>query len=374
MAKLDYYTLLGIGRNANVSEIKRAFRRLAMEYHPDRNPNDKEAEQRFKDVTEAYDVLKNQEKRATYDRFGHEAFEHGGQGRGGFGFSASSFSDVFEDLFGEVMGGGRQRSSAQRGDDLKYQLDISLEEAFSGTEVSINLTTSDTCGACSGSGAELGTKPEVCPSCGGRGKIRLQQGFFMMERTCASCRGAGQTIGDPCKNCNGQGRVQQEKSLVVKIPKGVEEGTRIRLTGEGEAGYQGGPSGDLYIFIAIKPHPLFQREGPTIYCKAPISVATAALGGEIDVPSIEGKRSKLKLSAGTQTGQKFRMRKMGMPRLNSSHVGDMVVEVEIETPVALTRAQKDLLKKFDQASSEKSNPKTTTFLTRIRKMLGETVE
>ncbi|OJU21171.1 MAG: molecular chaperone DnaJ, partial [Alphaproteobacteria bacterium 64-6] len=327
MAKRDYYDVLGIKRGAGDSDIKSAFRRLAKEHHPDRNPGDASAEQKFKEINEAYEVLKDEQKRAAYDQFGHAAFEGGGRGPGGFGpdFS-SSMSDIFDDLFGEFMGGrrgGRQRSARERGADLRYNMEITLAEAFVGKQAQIRVPTSVTCETCSGSGARAGSRPTTCQTCGGAGKVRASQGFFTIERTCPACQGRGETIDDPCPACHGHGRVTKERTLAVSIPPGVEDGTRIRLAGEGEAGQRGGPTGDLYIFLSIKPHEFFQRDGADIFCRVPIAMTTAALGGNVDVPTVEGNRVRMPVPSGTENGKQFRLKGKGMPVLRSKVHGDM---------------------------------------------------
>lgn len=378
MEKRDYYETLGVSRSVGPDELKKAYRKLAMGSHPDRNQDDPEAEHRFKELGEAYEVLKDEDKRAAYDRFGHAAFENGSGGRGGFDFSGN-FADVFEDLFGDFMGGGRRpQSSAQRGADFRYNMEISLKDAYSGKEESISIPTSVGCDDCDGSGAERGTQPEVCPACSGGGKIRTQQGFFMVERVCPSCRGAGRIIANPCNTCDGAGRVQKQKSLSVKIPPGVDAGTRIRLSGEGEAGVRGGPAGDLYIFVTIEPHSLFQRDGGTIYCRVPIAMTTAILGGEIEVPAISGKRVKLKIPEATQTGTQFRLRQKGMPQLNSSLVGDMIVEARVETPSNLSKDQKKLVREFSESGKsdgEKSwSPETHGFIDKVKGIWDDLVD
>ena len=372
MAKDDYYSVLGVGHDADEATIKRAYRKLAMQYHPDRNAGDKTAEHKFKEVNEAYDVLKDGQRRSAYDQFGHAAFESGGFGgargpQGGPGFG-QNFSDVFEDLFGEFMGGRhkRPRSSARRGSDLRLNLKIELEDALFGKEQSIDVTSSVTCGDCSGSGAKAGSKPQTCPNCQGTGRQRLQQGFFMVERTCGNCQGAGEVISDPCRTCSGTGRVQKKKSLSVKIPAGVEEGTRIRLSGEGEAGMRGGPTGDLYIFISIKAHRFFRRSGETLHCKIPIPMTDAIMGGTMESPTIEGKIAKVKIPAGTQTGRQFRLRGKGMPVLNSSRVGDMIIEVSVETPVNLSKKQKELIKEFAEEDNKSWSPESFKFFSRMK--------
>jgi len=375
MEKEDYYTLLGVGRDADEKTLKSAFRKLAMQYHPDRNPGDAAAEQKFKDIGEAYDVLKDPERRAAYDRYGHAAFEQaGGGGRGGAGFDAGAFSDIFDDLFGDFMGrggGGRSRSSAQRGADLRYDIEISLDEAFSGASKTIELVTSVTCEACNGTGANTGSSPQTCGTCGGIGKIRTNQGFFMVERTCPTCQGTGQVIADPCRVCNGAGAVQKEKSLQVNIPKGVETGTRIRLSGEGQAGVRGGPPGDLYLFVTVAPHPVFERDRELILCQVPLPLTTAALGGEIEVPTIDGGRAKIKIPAGTQSGKQFRLRGKGMPTISGGPLGDMIVRANVETPVKLTARQKEILEEFadiDRDQEGRSSPQSEGFFARVKEL------
>jgi len=355
MTKTCYYDLLGIDRSADGSEIKRAFRALAMEYHPDRNKDNPDAEAKFKEINEAYDILKDEDRKAAYDRYGHAAFENGGGGHGGGagGFGAG-FADVFDDLFGEFMGGQRRRqSAAQRGNDLRYNLEISLTDAFAGMEASIDVPATQTCGKCDGSGAEAGSSPETCGTCNGSGKQRTQQGFFMVERTCPACHGAGQVISSPCDGCHGAGRIENERTLSVKIPAGVEDGTRIRLTGEGDAGFRGGPPGDLYIFISVAPHPVFKRDGTTIYCRLDVPLTTAILGGKIPVDTIDGKTADLKIPEGTQPAQQFRLKKKGMPQLNTGFIGDMVVEARVKVPSGLNRKEKDLLKSFAELQAKK---------------------
>ncbi|MGA0539870.1 molecular chaperone DnaJ [Neotabrizicola sp. VNH66] len=375
MAKRDYYETLGVARGASADEIKKAYRSKAKELHPDRNADNPKAEAQFKEVNEAYDVLKDADKKAAYDRFGHAAFEGGmgggGGPRGGFnqqGDFASSFSDVFEDLFGDFMGrggggGGRQR--AQRGSDLRYNLRVTLEEAFKGVQKTINVPTSVACDTCHGSGAEGGAEPQTCPTCSGMGKVRAQQGFFTVERTCPTCSGAGQIIKNPCKTCHGAGRVEKERQLSVNIPPGVETGTRIRLAGEGEAGLRGGPQGDLYIFIEVKEHPIFQRDGVHLFCRVPISMPNAALGGEVEVPTIDGGRARVKVPAGAQSGKQMRLRSKGMPALRGGGSGDMVIELAVETPVNLTARQKELLREFEKLSEE-NNPEGQSFFSKVK--------
>jgi len=370
MSKRDYYEVLGVTRTSTEVELKAAFRKLAMQHHPDRNPGDKDCEHRFKEINEAYDVLKDGDKRAAYDRFGHAAFEHGGMG-GGHGFGAdfgSTFADIFEGIFG--MGSARGRSSGrERGSDLRYNMEITLDEAFRGKTAQIRIPTSVVCEACSGSGAKVGTKPKPCSSCGGAGKIRHAQGFFTLERTCPTCHGRGQVIDDPCKVCGGGGRVTRERTLSVNIPAGVEDGTRIRLAGEGEAGLRGGPPGDLYIFLEVASHEFFQRDGADLYCRVPISMASAALGGEFEVPAIDGSKVKFKVPSGTQTGRRFRLAGKGMPVLRAKQTGDMYVQVAVETPQNLTKRQRELLAEFEKLSSEVTQPESAGFFSRVKELL-----
>lgn len=377
MAKRDYYETLGVARGASAEELKKAYRQKAKELHPDRNADNPDAEAQFKEVNEAYDVLKDADKKAAYDRYGHAAFE-GGMGAsarpGGAGFRqqadfASAFSDVFDDLFGDFMGGrgggGNGRTRAVRGNDLRYNLRISLEEAYAGLQKTINVTTAVACGSCKGTGADGGSEPQTCPTCSGMGKVRAQQGFFTVERTCPTCNGLGQTIKNPCKTCHGAGRVEKEKSLSVNIPAGVETGTRIRLAGEGEAGMRGGPTGDLYIFIEVKDHDLFQRDGINLFCRVPVSMAAAALGGDIEVPTIDGGKSRVKIPEGSQSGRQMRLRAKGMPALRGKEVGDMFIELAVETPVNLTARQKELLREFDK-QSEENNPQSEGFFSSVK--------
>lgn len=373
MAKRDYYDVLGLARGASPDEIKKAYRTKAKELHPDRNADNPNAESQFKEANEAYEVLKDAEKKAAYDRFGHAAFEGGmgGGGRpGGYGANqgdfASAFSDVFDDLFGDFMGGrGGGRGRAARGADLRYNLRVTLEEAFSGLHKTINVPTSVACSACSGSGAEGGAEPQSCPTCSGMGKVRAQQGFFTVERTCPTCGGLGQIIKNPCKVCAGEGRVHKERALSVNIPAGVETGTRIRLAGEGEAGMRGGPSGDLYIFVEVTKHDLFERENTNLFCRVPVSMATAALGGDIEVPTIDGGRSRVKIPAGSQSGRQMRLRSKGMPALRGGPAGDMFIELAVETPVNLTSRQKDILREFEDLS-EDNNPESKSFFSSVK--------
>ncbi len=373
MSKRDYYEVLGVSRTCNEAELKAAFRKLAMQHHPDRNPGDADCEHKFKELNEAYDVLKDGDKRAAYDRFGHAAFEQGGMGSGAHGFGAdfaTTFSDIFEDLFG--MGGGRRGGRAQgreRGSDLRYNMEIGLEEAFTGKTAQIRIPTSVICEACSGTGAKAGSKPKPCATCAGAGKIRHAQGFFTLERTCPACGGRGQVIENPCPSCAGAGRVTRERNLSVNIPSGVEDGTRIRLAGEGEAGLRGGPAGDLYIFLSITPHEFFQRDGADLHCRVPISMVTAAIGGEFEVPAIDGSQARVKVPAGTQAGRRFRLSGKGMPVLRSKQTGDMYVQVSVETPQNLTKRQRELLAEFEKLSSEATQPELSGFFSRVKDFL-----
>lgn len=375
MAKRDYYDVLGASRGASAEELKKAYRTKAKELHPDRNSDNPNAEAQFKEVNEAYDVLKDADKKAAYDRYGHAAFEGGhgasaGRGGPGQGDFASAFSDVFEDLFGDFMGGqrggpGGARSRAQRGSDLRYNLRVTLEEAFAGAQKTINVPGSTACEACRGSGAEGGAEPVTCPTCSGMGKVRAQQGFFTVERTCPTCSGAGRIVKNPCKSCHGAGRIERERALSVNIPAGVETGTRIRLTGEGEAGMRGGPPGDLYIFIEVREHAIFQRDGIHLFCRVPVTFTAAALGGEVEVPTIEGGRSRVRVPAGAQTGKQMRLRAKGMPALRGGGTGDMLIELAVETPVNLTARQKELLREFEALSSE-NHPEGSSFFSKVK--------
>jgi molecular chaperone DnaJ len=375
MAKRDYYGVLGVQRTADAGELKSAYRKLAMQHHPDRNPGSKESEQRFKELSEAYEVLKDDQKRAAYDQLGHAAFEAGmaGGGRAG-GFDFGSFADVFDDLFGEFMGGGaggHRRGAQTRGGDLRYNLEISLEEAYAGKQAQIRVPTTVRCDVCNATGSSEGTAPGLCPSCRGAGRVRAQQGFFTIERTCPTCSGSGRVISDPCEACSGSGRVHREKTLSVTIPQGVEDGTRIRLAGEGEAGTRGGTAGDLYIFISVAPHRLFQRDGSSIYCRVPIPLTTAALGGQIEVPTIDGKRARLQVPESTQTGHRFRLRAKGMSELHGRARGDMFCEITVETPVNLTKRQRELLQEFEDAGSASTHPESEGFFAKVKELWEE---
>jgi len=369
MNKRDYYEILGCSSGASDIEIKKAYRSKAKELHPDRNPNKKTSEEDFKQLNEAYDILKDPNKKAAYDRYGHAAFENGSgfsqnAGQGDFG---SAFSDVFEDLFGDFMGGGRGsgRQRNARGSDLRYNLKVSLAEAHSGLQKTLKLPTSATCSSCNGTGAEGGAEPSNCPTCSGMGKVRAQQGFFTVERTCPTCSGMGQIVKNPCRQCNGQGRVEKDRALSVNIPPGVETGTRIRLSGEGEAGVRGTATGDLYIFIEVGEHRLFDRDGPNLHCRVPVSMSRAALGGDIEVPTIDGGRSRVKIPAGSQSGRQMRLRGKGMPALRGGQMGDMFIEMAVETPVNLTVRQKELLQEFE-ILSEDNNPESKSFFSSVK--------
>ncbi len=370
MAKRDYYAVLEVSREATTEDLKKSFRKLAMKYHPDRNPGDKQAEAQFKEINEAYDVLKDDQKRAAYDRFGHAAFEHGnGAGPGNFDFAgAGGLGDIFDQMFGDFVGrGGRQRTRA--GADVQAAVEIDLTQAFSGTKVQVRVPTRVTCEACRGTGAADGSRAaDTCQTCGGAGKVRAQQGFFLIERTCPTCGGAGRVIRNPCRICNGAGTVQRERALQVSIPAGVEDGTRIRLSGEGEAGGQGAPNGDLYVHVAIRQHDLFHREGAHIYCEVPLRMSQAALGDEIEVPAIDGSRQKVKIPAGTQTGAQFRLRGRGFSVLRSNARGDMVVQAKVETPQNLTRRQRELLEAFETEAKgqARSHPEHEGFFAKMK--------
>jgi len=370
MAKRCYYEVLEVERTVGDGELKSAFRKLAMKWHPDRNPGDKTCDARFKEINEAYEVLKDPDKRAAYDRFGHAAFENRpAGGPGGFGPDfTSAFSDLFEGIFG--MGGARARSGRERGADLRYNMEIRLEEAYSGKTAQVRIPTSVTCEACSGSGAKTGTRPRTCPTCAGQGRVRHAQGFFTLERTCPNCQGRGQVIESPCPSCSGSGRVTRERMLSVNIPPGVEDGTRIRLAGEGEAGVRGGPAGDLYIFLSIGAHPFFQREGADLHCRVPISMVAAAMGGEFEVPAIDGTNTRVKVPEGTQSGRRFRIHSKGMPVLRSKQCGDMYVQVVVETPQKLTKRQRELLAEFERLSSKDTQPESAGFFGKVKDFLA----
>jgi molecular chaperone DnaJ len=372
MSKRDYYEILGVTRTVTETDLKIAFRKAAMQCHPDRHPGDPDAEARFKEVNEAYQCLCDPQKRSAYDRFGHAAFEQGG-GFGGFGASegfSSSMADIFEDLFGDVMGRRGRSGGRERGSDLRYNMEITLEEAYHGKTASLKIPTSATCEACSGTGAKKGSKPKTCTTCAGHGRVRAQQGFFAIERTCPACQGRGEIIDNPCSSCSGSGRKTVERSLSVNVPPGVEDGTRIRLAGEGEAGVRGGPPGDLYIFLSVKPHPFFQRDGADLYCRVPISMVRAALGGEIRVHGVDGAEIKLKVPEGAQSGQQLKAKGKGMPVLRARDHGDLHVQLGVETPQKLTKRQKELLSEFEQESSHETHPEEHGFFARMKDLFG----
>ena len=370
MAKRDYYEVLGINKSATPDQIKSAYRKLAVKYHPDKNPDDKTAEDKFKEASEAYHVLSNSERKQNYDNFGHAAFENGGRGQGGFSdFDFSShFSDIFEDFFGEGFGGGHRRGKRAnyRGSDLRYDLSITLEEAYRGKKQDIKFSTSEKCSTCSGSGSKPGHDVGSCSMCGGRGQVRSNQGFFTVQQTCPQCGGAGEEITHPCADCSGQGKKQATKRLSVTIPKGVDDGTRIRLSGKGEAGSRGAGSGDLYLFINVYSHELFKRSDENLFFEFPISVADAALGTSIEIPTIDGSKAKIKIPAGTQSGKQFRLREKGMPLIRGSGYGDLYVQVKTEVPVNLNSKQKELLEKFREIENEKSNPSIKKFFQKAK--------
>ncbi len=388
MAGKDYYDILGVKSDASADEIKKSYRKLAMKFHPDQNKDNPGAEEKFKEINEAYDILKDSQKRAAFDRYGSSAFDgsmgggaggFSGGGNGGGGFSGAAFSDIFEDMFGDFMGGaGRSRPGPMRGSDLQYTLEMSLEEAHKGKETKIKIPVNDKCEPCGGSGSADGSKAHNCDTCGGSGRIRQQQGFFTIERTCPSCHGEGVSIKNPCKNCGGSGRVHKSKTLKVKIPAGVETGRRIRLSGEGEAGLRGGPSGDLFVMINVKPHKLFKRDGGNLFCRVPITVTRAALGGEIEVPTIDGTRATVKIPAGTQTAQQFRMKGKGMRMLRSDARGDMYIEIFVETPVNLNKKQQNLLRELDTSMSSNggnmNSPQSSGFFSKIREFWDDLSE
>ena len=370
MAKRDYYDVLGIEKNASADQIKSAYRKQAVKYHPDKNKGDKAAEEKFKEASEAYHVLSDSERKQNYDNFGHAAFENGGGGRGGFGnFDFSShFSDIFEDFFGEGFGGGgrRSRRSNNRGSDLRYDLSISLEEAYSGKKQDIKFSTSDKCDTCSGSGSKPGHDAGSCSMCGGHGQVRSTQGFFTVQQTCPQCSGSGEMITNPCGSCGGQGKKQASKRLSVTIPKGVDDGTRIRLAGKGEAGSRGASNGDLYLFINVYSHELFKRSNENLFFECPISIADAALGTSMEIPTIDGGKAKIKIPSGTQSGKQFRLKGKGMPYMRGSGNGDLYVQVNTEVPVSLNKEQKELLEKFRQIENEKSNPSIKKFFQKAK--------
>ncbi|HAU28512.1 MAG TPA: molecular chaperone DnaJ [Rhodospirillaceae bacterium] len=379
MAKKDYYEELGVSRDADAETLKKAYRKLAMDCHPDRNPGDKASEQKFKDLNEAYDVLKDEQKRSAYDRFGHRAFEQGmGGGRPGgaggfdFGFDTGNFADIFEEMFGGGFSGGRSATGRGRGGDLNYNLAVSLEDAFRGTKVKVKVPTMGRCDTCQGSGSAKGSGTTVCRACAGTGRVHVRQGFFNIERACTTCGGAGVVIKDPCSACSGSGRVRTSRTLEVAIPAGVDDGTRIRLAGEGEAGVRGAPPGDLYIFVGVRPHAMFKRDGADIHCQVPVRMVTAALGGEIEIPAIDGTRTRLSIPEGTQSGQHFRLRGKGMSLLHSQARGDMYCEIHVETPIKLSKRQQELLREFGQmGKQEEVNPRSEGFFTKVRELWGD---
>jgi molecular chaperone DnaJ len=368
----DYYELLEIERTADDGVIKSSYRKLAMRWHPDKNPGDAAAEAKFKSISEAYDILKDPQKRAAYDQYGKAAFQNGG---GGGGDPFGGFSDIFNDIFGDFTGGGRGRKRGpQRGADLRYDMEISLEEAYHGKETEVRIDVSAQCDPCGGSGAKPGTSAKACGTCGGRGQVRMQQGFFVVERPCATCRGAGQVIETPCSACRGQGRVDKAKTLAVNVPSGVDDGTRIRLTGEGEAGERGAPAGDLYIFLHVTRHSLFERDGTTLFARAPISFTTAALGGTITVPGLDRVGHEIRIPAGIQSGKQLRQRGAGMPVLNGRGQGDLVVQIEVETPTKLSGKQKDLLEQFRATETGEECPQSSGFFSKLRDMWDDLTE
>ncbi|MFL1914479.1 molecular chaperone DnaJ [Plesiomonas shigelloides] len=374
MAKRDYYEILGVSREADEREIKKAYKRLAMKYHPDRNQGDKESEDRFKEIKEAYEILTDAQKKAAYDQYGHAAFEQGGMGgAGGFGGGAD-FSDIFGDVFGDIFGGGRRSQRASRGADLRYTMELTLEEAVRGVTKEIKVPTMVACDVCDGSGAKAGTKATTCPTCHGAGQVQMRQGFFAVQQTCPTCHGRGQIIQEPCNKCHGEGRVQKTKTLSVKIPAGVDTGDRIRLSGEGEAGEFGAPAGDLYVQVHVKDHPIFKREDNNLYCEVPISFTMAALGGEVEVPTLDG-RVNLKIPAETQTGRMFRMRGKGVKSVRGGAVGDLMCRVVVETPVKLSERQKELLKELEESftgdARSKHSPKEKSFLDGVKKFFDD---
>jgi molecular chaperone DnaJ len=373
MSKRDYYQVLGVSESADQSEIKKSYRKLAMKFHPDRNPGDKESEKKFKEATEAYEILKDDQKKAAYDQYGHSAFEQGGGGAASGGGNAgfNDFGDIFSnfgDIFGDMGGGGRgkKRSASTRGSDVRYNIEVSLREAFDGVEKKIKFAIAGSCVPCKGSGSKDGSRPKVCSGCGGSGKVRAQQGFFIVERPCGSCSGSGEMIKDPCTKCSGQGRVQKDRNLAVKIPAGVEDGNRIRLTGEGESGVRGGPAGDLYVFVNVKKHSFFVREGHDIHAHVPIKMTTAALGGFIEIPTIDGTKARLKIVEGAQTNDRMRLKSKGMVVINSGgRRGDMYIDVFVETPVKLNAKEKELMGELDSLISSKSNPQSESFFKKV---------
>ena len=366
MSKRDYYEILGVDRSADAKALKSAFRKKALKLHPDQNPGDAEAEAKFKELNEAYAVLSDDEKRAAYDRFGHAAFENGGMGGGQGPFGGGDPSDIFENIFSQVFGGGR-RAGPQRGEDLRYDMEITLEDAFYGKKTRVNVPTSETCSRCAGSGAEPGSKPQTCPTCAGAGRVRASQGFFTMERTCTTCSGRGVIIKDPCRQCRGQGVVRTDRELSVQIPAGIEAGMRVRLSGEGEAGEYGGGRGDLYIFVDVVEHDLFERDGPNLYCRAPVPMVTAAMGGDIEIPTIDGGKARITIPEGAQTGRKLRLRGKGMPNIRGGAPGDLYVGLFVETPRNLSARQRELLTEFYECSGADCNPESDGFIGKVKR-------
>jgi len=375
MSKRDYYQVLDVPKTAAEADIKKAYRRLAMKYHPDRNPGDHEAEERFKEAKEAYETLTDAQKRAAYDQFGHAGVD-GMRGGGGGGFDPrDAFGDIFGDVFGDIFGGGRRgRSQVYRGADLRYELELDLEQAVFGDTASVEFATLAECEECSGNGAAKGSKPETCDTCRGAGQVRMQQGFFSIQQTCPKCHGSGKVVTSPCGTCSGAGRVKKHKTLSVKIPAGVDEGDRIRLSGEGEAGARGGPAGDLYIFLSVKPHEFFQRDGADLFCRVPISMTTAALGGQFEVSTLAGTKVQIKVPEGTQTGRQFHLKGKGMPVMRSPSMGDLYIQVVTETPQNLTRRQRELLEEFATSSSPQNNPESSGFFSRMKNFLDGLAE
>jgi molecular chaperone DnaJ len=374
MSKRDYYEVLGVNRDASDEDIKKAYRKLAMKHHPDRNPDNPKAEEQFKEAKEAYETLSDGQKRAAYDQYGHQAFDAGGMGGAGFGGFGGAAGFDFSDIFGDIFGGGsRGRSSVHRGADLRYNMEITLEEAARGTEAQIRVPTMAECDTCHGTGAKPGTSPTTCSTCGGHGQVRMQQGFFSIQQTCPRCHGSGKMIASPCDTCHGTGRVKQHKTLSVKIPAGVDNDDRIRLSGEGEAGVNGGPSGDLYVAIHIKPHSVFQREHNDLHCEMPISFATAALGGEIEIPTLDGS-ARIKIPAETQSGKIFRLRGKGIKGVRSSGYGDLHCHVMVETPINLTERQKELLREFEainEKDAERHSPRAKSWMSKVKEFFGQ---
>ena len=374
MSKRDYYEVLGVNRDGSEEEIKKAYRKLAMKHHPDRNPDNAKSEELFKEAKEAYEVLSDASKRGAYDQYGHAGVDpHVGMGAGAAGAGFGSFADAFGDIFGDIFGAGRQRSNVYRGADLRYNLEISLEEAARGTETRVRIPTMEECGSCGGSGAKPGTQPMTCPTCGGQGQVRMTQGFFSIQQTCPKCHGSGKVVQSPCATCNGAGRVKRQKTLSVKIPAGVDEGDRIRLSGEGEAGVNGGPSGDLYVVIHIHPHEVFSREGNDLHCEMPISITRTALGGEIEIPTLDGY-AKIRIPPETQTGKVFRLRGKGIKGVRSNAYGDLLCHVVVETPVNLTSRQKQLLQELEEINERDSgrhNPRAKSWMDRVKEFFAE---